>query len=439
MMLLLKKYGFLYVLFPVLFISSCSYINFRLQKSRELTSKNQHYVIIGCSAAGYHAAKKLAFGQKNARVTCISDEKSTPYDKTKLHQYVSKAYDSKKIELNFWGNKLNFNLLTDTKVTNLDKLNKKLSLANGSSIAYDKLLIATGARSYVPDIFLPYISSSNLKFYNSKADIDAITDYVDNNPKAKIAILGAGIRSLELADGLKKRSSNVSISLFNRSMRFFGDLGDQKVDEMLLKSLAKANVNLFAPAVVNKVKNGTQFTIETNLGKYSFDIIVLALGTIPNSELAKQQVELNPDNSIKIDRYLRTSDPNIFAAGDVVSFKDHIGGGINRSAKWMAAKSQGEIAATNMLGDSNEYKYEQPVFFTSFFGVKVILSGKARLQTFDKSYVKSDENSYQRLVVENNRITSCALLWNKNGRKPNVFYIRKKIIDQSPINTADFL
>lgn len=429
----LKIAFFLLIFFGV----SCSLYQGFNQRS---VSTGRHYVVIGCSAAGFYAAKELVKLNKNVRVSCISEENSNPYNKTQFHSLVAKkGQRSSRVELGT-GNLSGIEFILGAKVVAIDSINKTVSFVDNQTINYDKLLIATGARPQVPAHLSSLVPTTNIIFYNTKNDVEAILNAVDKNPSLHVLIVGAGIRALELSDGLKRRHKEIKISILNRSAQFLGNHGDARSDEFIGKRLRDAGVNFIAPASVSAIaKHEDKFTVSYENGELKADLVVFTIGTVSNSEFAKSHLELYEDGSIKVDNELKTSNNDIYAAGDVAGFKDPLGEGWVRSAKWRSSKLQGQIAAANMLGQHRSYKHEPAAFITSFFGVKAIVSGNVRSKSLNSSLVKVENKRYFRFVLENQRLKSFITVWDKGQKRPNMFLLRRKLLDQSPVNAADLL
>lgn len=425
--------GFLLIAFGV----SCS-----LSKGfRKTRPTEMRYVIVGCSAAGYYAAKELVKLGQGTRVTCISEENSNPYNKTQFHAYVAKkGQRSSRVEL-MKGNPTDIEFMLGAKVIAINSADKTVHFADHKILGYDKLLIATGARPQLPAHLAGHLASPRIRFYNTKEDLEAILAAVDKNPSSSVAIVGAGIRSLELSDGLKRRHKQIAISILNRSPQFFGEHGDTRSDEFITKRLKNAGVNFIAPASISNIKeHEQQVSLIYENGELQADLVVFVMGTTPNSEIAKTaQLELYGDGSIKVDGELKTSNNDIYAAGDVAGFKNPLGEGWVRSAKWRSSKQQGQIAAANMVGQHRAYKHEPAAFVTSFFGMKALFSGEVRSKPLDASVIKSEEKRYFRYVLENERLKSFITIWDKNQKRPNMFLLRRKLVEQSPVTPAELL
>jgi len=404
------------------------------------------YVVIGCSAAGLAAAKELTKLRPNSKITCITEENSMPYDKTLLQSYISGKKDGKKISLEKDDKKFKaivFRL--NSRVVEIKKDQKQVVLANNDVINYDKLLVATGAKPNLPEQLTFAASWPEVKFYNTKEDADNFIERATKND-AKIVVIGAGIRSLELVDAIKRRNASAEVTIANRSARFFGQSGDNNLDVLIMEKLNSRGIKFLAPLDINRlslerISDGVLNVSIGGANAQTVNLIVFALGTAPNSQLAKDaHLDLYENGAIKVDDELRTSDPNIFAAGDVVAFSNPVGDGLVSSNKWQASKEQGKIAAQNMAGKNVRYHHEPSAHLTSFFGMKAIIAGDVRSAPLDEhSIIDQDQYHYFHFVFKNDRLAAFAMMWDKKHVRPNIFFLRTKFVKQSLVSPRDFL
>lgn len=418
-------------------------VGYRVLRKAETDPAQKHpqLVIIGCSAAGFAAAKEMRRHDGRASVSCISEEAFHPYDKTKIHAYVSGKKGADALSLKPDSTSM-VGVLVRGKVISFDRTKRRLKLMDGQVLPYDKLLLATGATPYAPPEIEALMPSPRINFYNSRSDIESIISFIAQHPAARVAILGAGIRALELADGLKARFANVSLALINRSARFLGESSDDGADALIRERLEARGVQVLAPVALHSLaQNGNEFRFAIDGGTtQSFDFLVVALGTTPNSGLAKDAgIEVLKNGAIKVDEYLTTSDPHIFAAGDVAGFSNPLGQGTIANAKWRAAEQQGETAAKNMVGRQQVYRHEPAAFITSFFGMKAVISGNTRQKPLAVSAINSDRNHYFRAVVENERLNAFVFLWDKKQPRPNIMQLRRALLKQRPVRAMDLV
>lgn len=198
---------------------------------------------------------------------------------------------------------------------------------NGESFNYKNLMIATGGRPKIPKIK----GSENAYVSSNLLDLKEIPENLN--------IIGGGIIAAEIANIFSSYGSNVNV--FVRST-FLKEIDSSCKDYILRNLLNK--INLYENTSVSEI---TKNSIITSEGEFE-GITFICTGRIPNSEIISNQVEVNPDNSIKVDNMMRTSKENIYAAGDVT-------GGYNLTP---VARMEGITAARNMAGLSQIVKYE---------------------------------------------------------------------------------
>lgn len=201
---------------------------------------------------------------------------------------------------------------------------------NGESLEYDNLLIATGARPYIPDV-------PGAEYGLTSKDILRIDDVPE-----KLVIVGGGIIACEIANIYSTLGSEVTV--LARS-KFLKDINDRQVNEYIQEKLL-GNVKLYENVEISEVKRNSVISADQE----EFEgTPFFATGRVANSEIAKGFVQLNENNTIKVDDMMRTSRDNVYAAGDVT-------GGIQLTP---IARKEGICAARNMANFSNKISYEK--------------------------------------------------------------------------------
>lgn len=200
---------------------------------------------------------------------------------------------------------------------------------NGETYDYENLLIATGARPYVPDI-------PGAEYGLTHKDILKIDDV----PK-RLVIIGGGIIACEMANIYAKLGSEVTV--LARS-KFLKDINDEDINKYVLEHLIP-EVNVYENVDVAKM---TKNSVITSDGEKFEGTGFFATGRVPNSEIVKDIVELNPNGTIKVNEFLQTSKEHVYAAGDVI-------GGYQLTP---VARKEGICAVRNMAGYLNKISYD---------------------------------------------------------------------------------
>lgn len=297
------------------------------------------YVIIGASAAGINAAKTLRELDKSSKIVIISKDTSV-YSRCMLHHVISGHRNLEKItfEDEDFFSKNNIKWVKGIEVIDIAADKKEIILGNNTVEKYDKLLIATGASSFIP----PVKNLREAKGVYSLRDYDDVLNIEEGIKDSKRAvILGAGLVGIDAAIGLMERGLKLSIVEMgdrilplqldkkgaDRYQKLFKDKG---ID--IYTSVRLEEVILRKDGFVDKVKLSDGTSIEC-------DMIVVAAGVRPNVGFIKNE-QIKIDKGIVIDKNCRTSAADIYAAGDV-TFTAPI---------WPIAVKQGSAAAYNMYG-----------------------------------------------------------------------------------------
>lgn len=329
-----------------------------------------HFVIVGGGAAGFAAAEMLRRRGFAGAVTILSNDNASPVDRPNL----SKDYlagnapeDWMPLRGDDWyaENKIDLRLKTD--VTALDPKAKQLTLGDGSTLEFDKLLLATGAEPVKLDI--PGADQKHVHLLRSLADCRAI---IANLKDAKRAVvIGASFIGLETAAALRTRELEVHVVAPEKRPleRVFGpQLGDfirALHEEHGVKFHLEDSVTAIGKSNVT-LKNG---------GALDADLVVIGVGVRPRLALA-EKAGLKTDKGVSVDQYLLTSAPDIYAAGDIARWPDPISGASIRVEHWVVAERQGQVAALNMMGERTPYR-AVPFFWSQHYDVPINYVGHA--------------------------------------------------------------
>jgi NADPH-dependent 2,4-dienoyl-CoA reductase/sulfur reductase-like enzyme len=243
---------------------------------------------------------------------------------------------------------------TEHRVTKIDTTGKKIEVTNLSQsetqwFSYDKLIIATGARSR--RLTLPGSNAKNIFTLKDLQDGIRIKNYTDEKRPKRVALLGAGYISLEMCEAFRLRGLETFV--FYRGEYPAGNL-EREISEKILKELEENGVHFLdhqEPVAFRLNNNGEITSIETNKGQFPADMVLMALGVIPNVEIAREAgVELGKTGAIKVDPSQKTNLIDIYAAGDCSEVFNLV------SQDWVytplgdIANKQGRVAGENAAG-----------------------------------------------------------------------------------------
>jgi NADPH-dependent 2,4-dienoyl-CoA reductase/sulfur reductase-like enzyme len=333
----------------------------------------QNFIIVGASLAGVSAAGELRAQGFEGRIILIGQEAEHPYIRPPL----SKDYLAGKADLadvyvhpSDWYSEQNIELRLDTVVDSIDPAGHAIT-AGGETIGYEKLLLATGSRPRVLDI--PGVGLPGVFSLRTLADSSAIASEIADGGK-RVVLIGSGWIGLEVAATARTLGNDVQV-LEHASIPLASALGDElgsyfaelhERNGVLLTTGVDVVEILGRDATVAGVRVGERTVVPA-------DVVVVAVGAQPNVELA-EAAGLAVDNGVLVDASLRTSDPDIFAAGDVANELHPAVGQRVRSEHWANALNQGSAAARAMLGQDVSYD-DIPYFYTDQFDLGMEYSG----------------------------------------------------------------
>jgi NADPH-dependent 2,4-dienoyl-CoA reductase/sulfur reductase-like enzyme len=248
----------------------------------------------------------------------------------------------------------NIDVKTEHRVTLIDSKAKKIEVVNLAQsetqwVPYDKLIIATGARSRKLNI--PGNDSKNIFTLKDLQDGLCIKNYIDEKRPNQVAILGGGFISLEMCEAFRLR--NMETFVFCRRDLPAGNL-EREISEWILKELQENGVHFLTnhePVAFHANSNGEVTSLETTKGHYPADMVLMAIGVIPNVEIARDAgVELGKTGAIRTDFSQMTSLADIYAAGDCCEVFNLVSQDWVHTPLGDIANKQGRVAGENAAG-----------------------------------------------------------------------------------------
>ncbi len=361
-------------------------------------------VIIGNNAAGTSAAESIRKRNTEATIRIISAENSLAYYRPMLSDYLSDSHNKDMFYLHDadWYLDHNIALSLGKTATKIDRDKKYVELDDGTTVKFDKLILANGSRNYVPQI--TDANKTGVFSLKTKADADAIKAYAKNCKTA--TVIGAGLLGLEAAWELKNLGLEVSVIEFaDRILPRQLDLEGSEIFEMGVKI---SGIQIFKDAVASSILGKDKVTgVQLcDGGIVPADLVLISTGIRPNKELA-QTCGLHVNRGVVVDTHMQTSDPDIYAAGDVAEHNSI------SYAVWPEALEQGKVAGANIIGDDLEYHTMTPS--NVFNGMNMNIFSIGDIGRGNKSYkVVADkhpeEGAYKKLYFVDDQFVGGILI-----------------------------
>lgn len=335
----------------------------------------EHVVVVGAGQAGFQLAASLRQKSFAGEISIIGDESAPPYQRPPL----SKAYLKEGVEERLHLRKASFypdsgiTLSTGRRVTAIDRGAKRITLADGQSLNWDRLVLATGTR-----IFLPPIEGVNLPGVHSLRSIDDARRLRSEMATMRRAVvIGGGFIGMEFA--AVAREAGIEVSIIESAGRLMARAISPQMSAVLQDIHSEKGVvihlNSFA-ASINAQADGRVCGVSLKDGRFlPADCVVLATGVVPNIELA-EAAGLRIQNGIVTDRFMTTEDPQIHAIGDCASFPDPFGTSLIRLESVQAAADHGRCLADVIMGQPAPYA-ALPWFWSDQGKYKLQIAGLA--------------------------------------------------------------
>lgn len=316
-------------------------------------------VIIGGDAAGMTAASKVRREQPDREIIVFEKSQYTSYSACGIPYYISGIVETYQELIvrnpETFRDKYNIDVRTLSLVTEVDTENKRVRVYDKNSRndyweSYDQLLIATGAKSFCPDV-PGYTDDGVFGISTLKSGIK-LESHIEEKKPEKAVIIGGGYIGLEMAEALLIRG--LKVSLINRAPQVMNTL-DPDMGELVSDAMRKLGVTLYLGEELKGFtqKDGKISGVVTDKRTIETDIVVLGMGASPNTDFLKGSgIELGVRGAIKVNDRMKTNIPDIYAAGDCTETYNMISKEYMHIALGTLANKTGLVAGSNLAGEN---------------------------------------------------------------------------------------
>lgn len=327
-------------------------------------------IIIGGGAAGNAAAEALRNKGYVGGVTILSADEDLPCDRPNL----SKDYlagtapdDYNILRSTAFYKQHDIHLRLGARVTAIKAAARHVELADGSTLEYGALLLATGAAPVRLDI--PGADLSHVHYLRTLSDAQALVTAAQSAKHA--VVIGASFIGLEVAASLRAR--NIGVHVVGTETTLMNKVLGPNVGDHILRLHEEHGVTFHLGTTATAIEDNA--VVLKSGERITADLVVIGIGVRPEMSLA-ERAGLAIDHGVVVDAYLQTSVPGIYAAGDIARWPDRISGDHIRVEHWVVAECQGQVAAHNMLGDAERFDHV-PFFWTKHYDFQIAYVGHA--------------------------------------------------------------
>jgi nitrite reductase (NADH) large subunit len=387
-------------------------------------------VIIGAGPAGITVAETLRQYDKEADITLISSEPFPPYAPPAMIEYYLTGR-----EVHFWKGKKVADLLgldyrSGTQVEEVLPAKHAIRLDNGESVDYDRLVIATGSSLYAP---VPGTDRPGVCNFKSMSAAEELIKRVREHQVKSALIIGAGFIGVEI--GLLLRALGVEVTQIEMADRVMPRVLDTETAQIVVDQMEARGIhvrlNTEAKAVLGEEQaEAVQVEGEQSL---AFDLFIAATGVKPNMRCFEGS-GIEMDWGVVVDDHLRTTAPDVYAAGDVAETRDRITGERYVHAIFPNAVAQGRVVAQNIFGLDVSYEGADNMNSLKHLGLPVIAAGvmggeelrMKRAGTLRKLYLQDDRIVGYRLAGD---LSSAGIYRTLMNKKINTRFFKHKLLD----------
>lgn len=323
---------------------------------------NKKIIIVGGVAGGASTAARLRRLDESSKIIMMEKGEYISFANCGLPYYIGEAIDERgKLivqTVEEMSEKFNLDIRNFNEVISIDKENKKVKIKNHKTEneyeeTYDILVLSPGAAPIKPSI--PGINEcDNLFTLRNIPDTDKIKCYVDNIKPKHATVIGGGFIGLEMAENLHARG--IKITIIEASDQVMAPL-DIEMASIIHEHLIDKNVELILKDGVAGFENKGKKIILSSGKEIVTDMIILSIGVKPETTIAKEaNLNLNERGAIVVDKFMKTSDPSIYALGDAIEVMDFVNKKPTMIPLAWPANRQGRIVADNICGKNVEYK-----------------------------------------------------------------------------------
>jgi len=375
--------------------------------------RKEKVLIAGAGAAAYRFLYTYRSLNTRDEITVISKENHSFYNRVLLPEYVNDRLTWERLQKFRSGemDELDFALLPENEITAIHREEKYVLDSRSNKHYYDKLILATGTRANIPNDAPGHLD--NVMTMRTRRDADQLKKYV--RPHAHVVIIGGGLLGLELAVSL--REVDVAVSIIQLGSRLMERQIDNVAAQLLLDFIDEKNITVYMNDQILHVHEEIEtkkLKVHLRSGRdITADAMVYAIGTRPNIEFA-QEAGIESARGILVNDHLQTSDPNIFAIGEIA---EHEGKTLGITS---AAEKQAEVLARYLHGDlQSVYHGAVSMNILKLPGLDLCSIGMPEVPANNEGYdeilfIDQAMRYYKKCIIKDDRLVGAILVGDKS-------------------------
>jgi NAD(P)H-nitrite reductase large subunit len=391
------------------------------------------YVIVGASAAGIGAVEAIRDVDPMGTITVISEELCPQYSRPMISDFISGKATLEKMKCRddyFW-EKNDVQALTGRTAVHLNLADKYVELDDGDKVNFQKLLLATGGKPFIPKI--EGADKEGVFTFTTLSDAERLATRLES--AERVVVIGAGLIGVSVTEALTKRG--LQVTMVELKDKILSLLLDSTAADIVENAITKAGVTIITGQTVQRILGKTENNqivsgaVLTNGDHVQCDVVIIAIGVIPRMELVAG-TDVKTNRGIIVDKFMRTSVPDVYASGDVAEAYDFVLNENRSLPLWPLAQLEGRVAGYNMAGKKEDYEGGTSMSALKYFDMPIISVGIANPKE-DNVYeilVKHDPatNVYKKIVLKDNVIVGMTFV-NDIERTGILFHLMKNCVN----------
>ena len=372
-----------------------------------MKTKKYKYIIIGNSAGGIGAAEAIRELDSQGSIAIVSDEPYPAYSRPLISEYLAapRPVEEFVYRATDFYTKNNIDPILGEKVAAIAPETRTIKLGNGTTLGYEKLLLATGGTPIIP--VMPGFDSTGVFTFNRMDDAKAIDKVLSHtHRKIKAVVIGGGLIGVSVTEALLRR--NVEVVIVEMQDRILSAMLDEETSAMEAAALEAAGVTIItaqkAERINSNLRNEVTGIMLDDSKVIPCEIVIAAIGVRPRLD-ALEGSGIKTNRGIVVDRRMATSAPDVYACGDAAEAFDFIYQQDRLTPIWPNAYEGGRTAGLNMAGQLTEYTGGTAMNAMKYFGLHIVSAGLVNAP--DDSYetlVHSSGENYRKVIIKDGQL-----------------------------------